>query len=1005
MRYLFPLILLLSVAGLRAQPLLFENYSSQQGLSQNSCYSIAQDADGFMWFGTQDGLNRYDGKEFKPYLPQTAEGKKLPSNYISTLFFSKDENLLWVGTMGGLCLYLPGSRSLAAIEEVFPFALPLKTTAIKAINSFAAGEYWIATYNSGLIYVNTKTKKLQSYLSDAAFKNQMSSIIFHNGKIIAATLHALFILTRTANGFKPEALLPAYNFPEIKALHSFNGKLWIGTLTDGCYYIEAPMTSISDIRHFNTGAGGIGCFTTDASGNLWIGSRGSGVIRYTPATGQLVTAIHNRYDSRSLEKNFVLSLFTDRQGIMWCGLSGAGLAKYDPLKFQIHTTQHEDDNPKSLPDNMVFDIFRSSAGHYYVGTQNNGIAAWDRQNGSFTPIAGTSISGAPANTIYDITEDDQQNLWIASWAGLMEFDPDTKQMVSYRGKISLPSEKFYTILKLKNADSLLLMGEDGAVFFSLRDYSWHPCLDNILQNNLFTGRYIYEDSNNVLWICTTGAGLVKYDTKTRISEIIEPVRNISVNARHLLEDGNLFWIATDNGIVVYDTKTGKIVRHILPNNENASKVCYAIQKDKSGDFWVSSNTGLYRISHLTYTVEKHYNLGNGLSFLEYNTACGLTADEGALLFGGVDGITEINPSLIKENTYTPAPLITGITVNKKAVGIAGLHLRYNENFIAINFTVPNFSNESNNLFMWRLKGLNGTWSSPTPINSATFAGLPPGDYTFELRAANSDGKWAPGITSLPLVIRAPWWQTWAFRIAAALLLAVLIFYFVRKRIQSLRKEAALKQQMAELEMKGLHAQMNPHFIFNSLNSIKEMIWSDDKQNASRYLSKFAQLIRTGLEQSKQTFITVEQCRDHLQQYLDMEKLRFEGFSYSIITDEKLDVHEAKIAPLLVQPLVENAIWHGLGNKDGDRQLFIRFLGDSHNLSCEIEDNGIGIRQLVKNKQNTIRTHHSLGIANIKERLEKLNEKYNMKCSLTITDKSDEATKTGSGTIAVLHLTS
>src|SRR4051812_17547857 len=142
MRYIFLLILPLRVAGLSAQTLLFENYSSQQGLSQNSCYSIAQDAEGFMWFGTQDGLNRYDGKEFKRYLPQTAEGKKLPSNYISSLFFSKDENLLWVGTMGGLCFYLPRTRSLATIDEMFPFASRLKTMAIKEINSFVKDEYW-----------------------------------------------------------------------------------------------------------------------------------------------------------------------------------------------------------------------------------------------------------------------------------------------------------------------------------------------------------------------------------------------------------------------------------------------------------------------------------------------------------------------------------------------------------------------------------------------------------------------------------------------------------------------------------------------------------------------------------------------------------------------------------------------------------------------------------------------------------------------------------------------
>ncbi|WP_344976843.1 sensor histidine kinase [Compostibacter hankyongensis] len=831
----------------------------------------------------------------------------------------------------------------------------------------------------------------------------MSSVVLHEEKIIAATLHHLFVLTKTGNGFRPEALFPSYYFPEIKALHSFNGALWIGTLTGGCYYIEDPINGVSNIKHFKTGAGGIGCFATDDSGNLWIGTRGFGIMRYTPANRQLVTAVHNRYDSRSPGKNFVLSLFTDRQGIIWCGLSGSGLAKYDPLKYQIHTIQNEEGNLASLPDNMIFNIFKSSMGHYYVGTQNKGIAEWNRQTGSFIQIPGTSRFGASANTIYGITEDDQKNLWIASWAGLMRLNPRTKRIVYFKGKENLPSEKFYTLIKLKNADSLLLMGEEGAAFFSLKDYSWQACPENTLHNNLFTGRYIYEDSKNILWICTTGAGLVKYDTRDQTFEIVEPVRTISVNARYLLQDGNLFWIATDNGVVIYDAKNKTIVRRILPGSENASNVCYAIQKDKSGDFWVSANTGLYRISPRAYTIEKNYNLGNGLSFLEYNTACAFTDDDGTLMFGGIGGITEFIPSSLKENTFSPAPLITAIKVNEKSARIANIHLKYNENFITINFTATNFSNEANNLFMWRLKGLNDNWSSPAPVNNAIFTSLPPGEYIFELRAANSDGKWAKSMTSLPITINPPWWQTWAFRIAAALLSAILVFYFVSRRVQSIRKNAALKQQMAELEMKGLHAQMNPHFIFNSLNSIKEMIWNNDKQNASRYLSKFAQLIRTSLEQSRQTFITVEQCVDHLQQYLEMEKLRFEAFSYSINIDEKLNISEVKITPMLVQPLVENALWHGLSNKEGDRQLFIRFFGDSNSLTCEIEDNGIGIRQSVKNKETAIRTHHSLGIVNIQERLVVLNEKYNMKCSLNITDKSDLPVKAGSGTIAVLRL--
>ena len=212
-----------------------------------------------------------------------------------------------------------------------------------------------------------------------------------------------------------------------------------------------------------------------------------------------------------------------------------------------------------------------------------------------------------------------------------------------------------------------------------------------------------------------------------------------------------------------------------------------------------------------------------------------------------------------------------------------------------------------------------------------------------------------------------------------------------------------RQAIAELEMKGLHAQMNPHFIFNSLNSIKEMILEDEKQNASRYLSKFAQLVRTNLEQSKHTFIPVKECIDHLQQYLEMEKIRFADFTYTIEVNDNLATDEIVMAPMLIQPFVENAIWHGLQKKQGEKKLIIRFYGTGRHFICEIDDNGIGIIESQKNKSSLRPTHRSLGIENIQERLDVLNEKYKMNCSLTIKDKSELPGTHTSGTLVTLRL--
>ena len=1018
MRFILLLLGLFASAILFGQPLYFENYSSEQGLSQNSCYSIAQDGDGFMWFGTQDGLNRYDGKEFKVFWPGNEMGKKLPSNYISSLYFDSHKNLLWIGTIEGLCLYHSPGDSMVLLKELFPFASALSNTGIKKIVSFKKNEYWVITFNKGLFLINTETKTLQSFFSDAVYHNQVTAIALHEGNIIVSLLHNLFQLLPSGNGFKTGPLLSRHRFAEIKELYSFNGSLYVGTLTEGCFYIPGNLTAASTVHHLETGAEGIACFSTDNEGNLWIGSRGKGIIQYNPVKQSFQHAVHSVYDNRTPGKNFVLSIFKDRQGIIWCGLSGSGLAKYDPLKYQFTSIDNEPINNSSLPDNMVIDIFKTRDGYYYVGTQNNGITEWNPEKNEFIIYPAAHANSATDNIIYDITEDTKNNLWIASWGGLLQFERKTKKIIHHKNEELLTSRKLYALVKLKNADSLFIASEAGPVFYSLKDNRWKPCPANLLQPgvavgryNLFTCRYIYEGDNSTLWICTVGAGLVKYDYRDQSVKVIEPVKKISTYARHLLQAGSLFWIATDKGVVLYDFEKNEVKKHITPNAFAGSKVCYAIQKDKQGFFWVSTNMGLYKINPTNYDVEKNYNLGNGLGFLEYNTACALTESDGTLMFGGIGGITKFNPASLKDNTYSPAPLITDIRINDRSLEsqhlpshIKKLSLSHNENFITIKFAVNNFSNHLNNQFSYRLKGLTGDWVYAGNRNMATYTSLPPGSYTFELRSANSDGKWSAEVTTLAIVIHPPWWQTWWFRTAFIALLTGLLIFFIRKRIKMIRRDAALKLQFAELEIKGLHAQMNPHFIFNSLNSIKEMILEDQKQNASRYLSKFAQLIRTNLEQSRQAFVTVRQCIDHLEQYLKMEKLRFDSFSYDIKVEEGMRPDEINMAPMLIQPLVENAIWHGLRNKDGDKRLLVNFYIKESQLFCEIEDNGIGIQQSRENNSGTHATHRSLGITNIRERLDVLNEKYKMNCSLQIIDKSTLPRKKGTGTIAILQLT-
>ncbi|MEC5145158.1 two-component regulator propeller domain-containing protein [Chitinophaga sp. 212800010-3] len=934
----------------QSKELYFENYTSQDGLSQNSCFAIAQDANGFMWFGTQDGLNRYDGKQFRIFLPQYTAGKKLPSNYISSLFFDSYKNILWVGTLLGACIFHPRKDSLLKISELFPYAALLENIPVKSINSFRENEYWIITYNKGLLQLNTRAGTIRSFFDDGNNREKVNSIALHQGRIITAVSQQLFYLSAADTGYRAVPLRLSRAFPEIKALYSWHDVLWIGTLAGGCFYTADTIDAGNTIHvhPFKAATDGIGCFAADAAGRLWIGTRGKGIMRFDAQTKSIQTAVHNRYDNRSPEKDFVLSLFRDRQGIMWCGLSGGGIAKYDPLKYQFATISNDPLNAASLPDNMVFTLYKSQDGHYYVGTQNKGLVAWDTATNQFHTYPAFSHFSAAGNTVYSITEDDRHNLWIASWDGLIQLNTASKKLAFYKAKHLLPTNKLYTVYKLQDADSLFIAGENGAVFFSLKDRQWKTCADNLLQVNAYAGRYCYEDAAHLLWICTEGGGLVTCNYHSGRFATVAAVKKHATYVRYLLKDGPLFWLATDNGIVVYDAKNDSVIKHILINTSDASDVCYAIQKDRNGFFWASTNNGLYKIDPHNYNVQ-NYDLGSGLSFLEYNTACTLAEPDGTLLFGGVGGITKFDPSLLKENGFSPAPQLTALQVNGVARSAEkALCLHHQENFITIQFAVNNFSNSHKNRFGYRLQGLNDNWVQ-TGNNTASYSGLPPGDYKFQLRSANSDGKWSSDMVTLHIRIYPPWWQSWWFRTGALLVIGGIVFMVVRKRIAGIRYEAVLQRKIAETEMMALRAQMNPHFIFNCINSIDALIHSNDKYAATIYLNKFAMLLRNILDSSRQNTVTLTKDLETLQLYIDLEQLRYENkFTAAINTDELLSQEDYKVPPLIVQPYVENAILHGLKNRpDNNGQLTITVSRNQEYIQYLIEDNGVG-REALKN---------------------------------------------------------
>ncbi len=333
-----------------------------------------------------------------------------------------------------------------------------------------------------------------------------------------------------------------------------------------------------------------------------------------------------------------------------------------------------------------------------------------------------------------------------------------------------------------------------------------------------------------------------------------------------------------------------------------------------------------------------------------------------------------------------------------------IRLKSDENNISILFSVIDFEN-NNYQFAYKLNN-EQNWTSLDHQRNINFTSLSSGRYDIHLKATSKSG--IEKYKKISFYIRPPFWKTAAFIITGSLLLITIGIVILKTRIKQIRQKANLDRLLARTEMKALHAQMNPHFISNSLNSIREMILNNENKDASHFIAKFAHLIRVTLEQSTQAFISLRNTIDYLQRYVEMEKIRNSNFSFQITADENLDLVETVLPPMLIQPFVENSIWHGVPNREKSISIHIKFNKSISpdgrpRLACIIEDNGIGINQSLKIKRTREEIHLSVGIQNIQNRIRLLNEKYNFQSSVIIEDKSDSSVYKETGTVVTLHM--
>ncbi len=983
----------------------FHNYSVKDGVAQSQVYSLLQDSRGYLWMGTQGGgISRYDGKEFRNY--SVKEG--LSSNKVFCIREDSKRNL-WIGTMNGLSYYNGNS-----------FKKHLNGVAVREIDLDKKGSAWLATDDGILLMEDTVPKNIPTILKDKG-KNINTLLVDRNNSVWYgsddATKKGLYNLKINGESYSAIKYDKSNGFTNnvitcIKQDEA--GNVWIGTYGDGAYVFDGKKFFRIDLDLELYKQTVLDIYFDDRN-NVWLATLNNGVCQYNKDAKTFSWLSTNE----GLGNNHVHCITQDKSGNYWFGTSGGGACNYFGKQF----TQY--DKTSGLSENYIYTVFRDSKQRLWIATYDKGVSVLD--SGKFKGF--NSSSGFADLKVKSICEDDLGNIYLGT---------DGQGLYVYDGIAFNPigglEKKFIRDIK-KDKDGNLWIATAGMGLYKMDLGKPQLELVNFTAKNsgLLRDRLacLHYDKKGQLWYATE-SGLIGmiFDNTVQV-DFLDIKNHLPANTiRGFAEDQNGYlWVATDGGIMTFPLYQGDY--KVKTFNEAVgltSSNAYLLSFDLKDNLFVGTEKGLDYLefdNDRKITNVKHYSKGEGFTGVETVQNAVLSETDGTIWFGTINGLSKYDPANLVMNVNEPVTSITDVklfnetisnTPYKKFCGdwntVSDLELPYDQNNISFDFMGINFSNPDAVKYQWKLEGSDKDWSPVSPQHAINYSNLAAGEYNFMVKACNEDGVWNKRPVSFKFTITPPIWLRWWFITLMILIGATVIFVIFKWRVNSIKEKAQegqnklqLEKEVMELEQKALRLQMNPHFIFNALNSIQSQIGTDNEQAARYYLAKFSRLMRQILDNSRNAVITLEEEVSTLENYLLIEKFcNGDKFDYKITVGENIEKDYVKIPPMLLQPFIENAIKHGLKNIDGKRGLIeVNFFEKDGVLECSVTDNGIGRKKAEEINKNSKETYHkSTALIVTQERLDLLKEDKNIQ-SLEIVDLYDEGGE-AIGTKVVVRIT-
>ncbi len=1031
------LLFTFNLSAAQQQDLRFEKLGFEQGLSDKTVTAIWQDRKGYIWFGTMSGgLNKYDGNSFTKYRLDPNDTNSVSQNMIYSIY-EDSEGSIWVSTFEGLCRfdrhtekftrYKPSPNAkfsnpnILAINEDADGMLWVGTPptpsggvcrfdrrtgrflpdnfGLKGANSIykdRAGVLWIAG-NGGLHKINLTRKpgqlsdvKIESYRNDPGNLNSLSSDFVNS--VFQDRAGIFWVATDMG-------------------LNSFDGK----TPVFKRYQHDPKKINSISSNNLNTGWIGDG-ITEDKEGNLWIRAD-NGLNKLSKDRSIFTHYSNNPADANSISSDEIYSLFIDREGILWVGdLPKLNKAILNPKPF--HVIRHDPAANNSLGSDSVTCIFEDASGIIWIGTDGGGLNRWNRKTNEFKRFRhdASNPKSLRSDIVNAVIEDRHGCLWVGNGDVLSKMNRKTGGFEHYVSRNAAHPEEYHLILTIaEDNEGLLWLGLGwGLNSFDEQTGKFTTYNHNIRETNGLsdgTCMYVYCDSRDNIWIGHGSIATDRLDKKTGrfTSYKHDPYNSESISSNIVCKfsedtNGNI-WIGTwGGGLCYFDYQNGKFKR-FTEKDGLADNIVFSILEDDQKQLWLGTGNGISRFDPVSKKFTNYdYKdglQGNYFAAGERNRAAHCKGRDGTLYFGSIDGLVFFDPSKIKANSLVAPIVITQFklfdSIVKGAHESSKIVLNYDQNYFSFEFAALSFLNPAKNQYKYKLEGVDDDWINSGSRRYAAYTDIGPGTYTFKVMGTNNDGVWNEEGAFMTIVIKPPWWNTLLFKIVAAFVLVASFYALIRWRTQQKfrrqlersekeREMAELKQKGTELEMQALRAQMNPHFIFNSLNSINRFILQNNKAQASEYLTKFSKLVRMILQNSQASLITLESELESLELYLNLEALRFDyHFDYKISVPKNLDISALQVPPLILQPYVENAIWHGLMHKEEKGQLDVEVSDEEDYLVFRITDNGIGRKKAAELASKSATKHKSMGLRITAHRIAIVQNSQTLTSPVTVND--------------------